>query len=205
MVSQNESYLYLQVKADPTFNIPQKALELFIQMKSYQVYGLKSRWTRGLHYCIYLWYYMILLSLDSDFFISVWYIWKSTQFINWAKNCGLWLSLFLSPLIVFDLFWFVQIEHWPFIMLNPFTSNTVLLILTSSIILCELRCLGCHSDLITHYDHCVYLSKISVLSNIVPVILIGYHSIAIRQVGFIIVSPIPSLKQQMIMGVDFFQ
>ena len=35
MVSGNESYLYLQVKADPTSNIPQKALELFIQMKSY--------------------------------------------------------------------------------------------------------------------------------------------------------------------------
>ena len=66
----------------------------------------------------------------------------------------------------------------------------VLIILTSSIILYELGCLGGHSDLITHYDHCVYLSKISVLSNIVPVILIGYHSIAIRQVGFIIVSPI---------------
>lgn len=148
---------------------------------------------KGLHYCIYLWCYMILLSLDSTSSSVCDISENQLSFINWAKNCGLWLESFpLAPWL--SSFWIsliVQIEHWPFIMLNPFISrNTVLLILTSSIILCELRCLGCHSDLITHYDHCVYLSKISVLSNIVPVILIGYHSIAIRQVGFIIVSPI---------------
>ena len=111
MVSGNESYLYLQVKADPTSNIPQKALELFIQMKSYPSLCLKSRWEQGTP----LLYIFVMLHdpsfLGLDLFTSVWYIWKSTQFHKLGKELWFVISVSsLSPLIVFDLFWLYRLS-----------------------------------------------------------------------------------------------